>query len=366
MRFSLLFFSGDGESAAPDKYRTLIETTKYADECGFDGVWLPERHFQRFGGLYPNPAVIGAALGAVTRRIQIRAGSVVLPLHHPIRVAEEWATVDNLTNGRAAISVATGWHPGDYILAPDVYHERRERAFQNLSLIQALWEGRETQFPDITGKPVSVRILPRPVQPKLPVWLTASSNPDTWVRAGKLGANVLCALISHKISDLKERIPLYRETLRAHGHDPARGIVSLMLHTYVGDNLETVRQLVRKPMCDYLRSFVAQGTKLTDGRERVTLSEADREALLQFTFKRYFDENSLLGDQRKCLDMLGRLAELGVDEAACLVEFGLDLPTIMDGLAKLNDLKNRVASPTLHARRADTASSQTTLPVAVA
>ena len=192
MRFSLLFFSGDGESASPDKYRTLIETSQYADACGVDAVWLPERHFQRFGGLYPNPAVIGAALGAVTRRIQIRAGSVVLPLHHPIRVAEEWAIVDNVTNGRAAISVATGWHPGDYVLAPELYTQRRERAFQNLELIQALWEGRDAQFPDVTGKPVSIRILPRPVQPKLPIWLTASSNPDTWIRAGKW-ARMCCA-----------------------------------------------------------------------------------------------------------------------------------------------------------------------------
>jgi natural product biosynthesis luciferase-like monooxygenase protein len=346
MRFSVLFFSGDGESAAPDKYRTLVETTKFADECGFDGVWLPERHFQRFGGLYPNPAVLGAALGLVTRHIQIRAGSVVLPLHHPVRVAEEWATVDNITNGRAAISVATGWHPGDYILAPEQYANRRDVAFRHLEVIQALWEGRDVSFPDVNGKPAPVRILPRPVQPKLPLWLTASSNPDTWLRAGKMGANVLCALISHKLSDLKDRIPMYREARRAHGHDPEAGIVSLMLHTYVGESVEEVRALVRAPMREYLRSFVDQGSRLAEGKKPVVaLTPADREALLDFTFKRYFDENSLFGDRQKCRAMLANLEELGVDEAACLVEFGLPLETILQGMRRLNELKAPSAQP---------------------
>ena len=67
---------------------------------GFKAVWTPERHFHAFGGLYPNPAVTSAAVAAITTRVRVRAGSVVLPLHNPIRVAEEWAVVDNLSQGR--------------------------------------------------------------------------------------------------------------------------------------------------------------------------------------------------------------------------------------------------------------------------
>ena len=98
--FSLFYFAADAAEAAGGKYRLLLEGAKYADEHGFSAVWTPERHFHPFGGLYPNAALTGAAVAAVTRRIGIRAGSVVLPLHNPIRVAEEWSVVDNLSNGR--------------------------------------------------------------------------------------------------------------------------------------------------------------------------------------------------------------------------------------------------------------------------
>src|SRR6185369_2335392 len=91
VKFSLLFFSDDGSKETDDKYRLLFEAAKYADEHGFAAIWIPERHFQDFGGLYPNPATLAAALAMVTRRIQLRAGSVALPLHNPIRVAEEWS-----------------------------------------------------------------------------------------------------------------------------------------------------------------------------------------------------------------------------------------------------------------------------------
>ena len=87
MQFSLLFFSDDGANTSRHKYRLILDSAKHADAHDFSAVWIPERHFQPFGGLYPNPSVLGAALATVTERIQIRAGSVALPLHNPIRVA---------------------------------------------------------------------------------------------------------------------------------------------------------------------------------------------------------------------------------------------------------------------------------------
>ena len=108
MPFSLFFFSANEAEFAQVKYKLLIEAAKFADEHQFSAVWLPERHFHAFGGLYPNPSTLAAALAMVTERIRLRAGSVVWPLHHPIRVAEEWSVVDNLSNGRVDLSFATG------------------------------------------------------------------------------------------------------------------------------------------------------------------------------------------------------------------------------------------------------------------
>ncbi len=86
-----LFFWGNDDAVGPGKYRLLLDSARYADSRGFRAVWTPERHFHAFGGPYPNPAVTGAAVAAITSNLDIRAGSCVLPLHHPARVAEEWA-----------------------------------------------------------------------------------------------------------------------------------------------------------------------------------------------------------------------------------------------------------------------------------
>ena len=118
-----------------------MDGARFADEHGFKAVWTPERHFHAFGGLYPNPAVTGAAVAAVTERVEIRAGSVVLPLHHPARVAEEWAVVDNLSGGRVGISVASGWQPNDFLLRPENFKEAKAVMFREIKTLQALWRG---------------------------------------------------------------------------------------------------------------------------------------------------------------------------------------------------------------------------------
>lgn len=84
LQFGLMFFASGKEVLEQDKYRLVLESARFADQHGFASVWLPERHFTQFGGLYPNPAVLHAALARETQRVQLRAGSVVLPLHHPI------------------------------------------------------------------------------------------------------------------------------------------------------------------------------------------------------------------------------------------------------------------------------------------
>src|SRR6185312_6303798 len=139
--FSLFFFSADVNVDQEERYRLLFDSARFADANGFTAIWTPERHFQAFGGLYPNPSVLSAALAMITQRVQLRAGSLVLPLHNPVRVAEDWALVDNLSHGRAAISFATGWHEPDYVIAPQNYENRRELMFQNISVVQRRCSG---------------------------------------------------------------------------------------------------------------------------------------------------------------------------------------------------------------------------------
>ena len=167
--FSLFYFSAAGDAERPgktDKYRLLIEGARFADAHGFTAVWTPERHFHAFGGLYPNPSVTGAAIAAVTTRVGIRAGSCVLPLHHPVRVAEEWSVVDNLSNGRVGLSAAAGWQPDDFVLRPESYREAKATMFRDLDTVRRLWRGETIAMRGPRGD-VQVRCLPRPVQAEL-------------------------------------------------------------------------------------------------------------------------------------------------------------------------------------------------------
>ncbi len=340
VEFSIFFFSADGTASVADRYRLLTETVQFADRNGFNAIWTPERHFQAFGGLYPNPAVLSAALAVMTRNVQIRAGSVVLPLHSPVRVAEDWALVDNLSGGRAAISFATGWHEHDYVIAPHAYHDRRERMFRDIQVVRRLWAGEEVELPVVDGKTTRVKTLPRPIQAQLPVWVTVTS-PATWKRAGEIGANVLTALMGITLEDLREQITEYRRARSENGHDPRTGIVSLMLHTFVGDDLDVVREKVREPLKGYLQSFIDQFRPLMASSGGLSDSSShEMQSLLDFAFERYFEDSSLLGTPEKCMAMVDRLSAAGVNEAACLVDFGIDLASTMESLERLAALQH--------------------------
>ena len=337
LSFSLYFFSDDGSKDSADKYRLVLESAKFADRNGFSAVWTPERHFQDFGGLYPNPSVLSAALAMITERVQIRAGSVALPLHHPVRVAEEWSVVDNLSNGRAAVSFASGWHPNDFIFAPGVYEDRKEVMFQYIELIQRLWAGETFMMAGVGDEEVSVRLLPKPLQKRLPIWITSAGSPETWIRAGEIGANVLAALIGYSFEELENRIRSYREARARCGHDPQTGIVSIMMHTFVGQSNKVVREQVRAPFTHYLRSYFKQYDNVRVDAEEVT--EADRDAIMNAAFELYFENNTLMGTPAKCSRVINQLLAVGVDEVACLVDFGVAADAVLENLQHLNELR---------------------------
>lgn len=335
--FSIFFFSADGTTSEEDRYKLLTESARFADRNEFTAIWTPERHFQTFGGLYPNPAVLSSALAMITERVQIRAGSLVLPLHSPVRVAEDWALVDNLSGGRVGISFATGWHEHDYVIAPANYEDRRELMFRDIQIVRRLWAGEEVDLPGVHGKKVAVKTLPRPIQPQLPFWVTVSS-PRTWLRAGEIGANVLTAMGALSLKDLSQSIAAYRKARLENGHDPRTGIVSLMLHTYLGTDTEAIHAKVREPLKNYLQSYLNQFRPMM--AQGVTdASSQEMQELLDLAFENYFQNASLLGTPEKCAAMIEKIGAAGVNEAACLIDFGIDFESTMLSLEHLADLR---------------------------
>jgi natural product biosynthesis luciferase-like monooxygenase protein len=331
MDLSVMFFGADDASSVghTTKYADILAVARAADRLGFTAVWTPERHFQQVGQVFPNPSLLAAALAVATERITIRAGSLVLPLHHPLRVAEDWAVVDNLSRGRIGLSIATGWHSKDFVLAPERFEGRREHAFEGIELLRRLWSGEEVEFTDGTGRPVLVRPQPTPYSPELPLWLTTSGNPQTWKTAGQLRTNVLGATIGQTRQELAEKIALYREL------HPG-GTVTLTAHTYVADD---AAEVVREPLKAYLKSYVAQtaANRADDGRA-AQLTERETDALAEFAFRRYLSWGGLLGSAGHCRELLADLTEMGVDEVACFIDFGLPAEQVLAGLERLSEV----------------------------
>ncbi len=346
MAFSLYYFGAYDSEFQADKYRLLMEGAKFADANGFEAVWLPERHFHAFGGFSPNPSVLAAAIAAQTSRLKIRAGSVVLPLHHPIRVAEEWAMVDNLSGGRVGVSFATGWHPGDFVFRPEAYADRHEILKSGMETVQKLWRGEAVAGVSGAGEPIETRLFPMPLQAELPTWITGVSR-DSFVRAGSLGVGILTNLQDQTIDELAAKIAAYRAALTENGHDAARGHVTVLVHAYLGEDAKTVREAARQPFYNYLRSALS----ITSGRAEpngakanvADMDAADRDYLLGAAYQKYVDGKAFLGSVETSVPVVESLLAAGVDEVGCLIDFGVDTDAALKGLPHLNALRERFA-----------------------
>jgi natural product biosynthesis luciferase-like monooxygenase protein len=346
MQLSLFYFGNDAAGGrAEGIYQLLLDGARFADRNGFTAVWMPERHFHPFGGIYPNPSVTAAALAGITGNVRLRAGSVVAPLHQPIRIAEEWAVVDNLSGGRVGISFAPGWHRGDFVLAPGRYDSRRADMAAAVRTVRALWRGEEVTGTDGEGRSVPVRLYPRPIQPELPVWITTSGSIETFELAGTVGAHVLTHAATQDLGRLRQKIGRYREVLRAN-HPERRGHVTLMLHTFLGDRMEAVIEQVREPLLRYLGSSLdLRARNAANGRSTGQRPLGERETRLAVSraFDRYVTDTGLFGPPERCIQLVDRLGAAGVDELACLIDYGPDLPATMASLTLLAELRERVS-----------------------
>jgi natural product biosynthesis luciferase-like monooxygenase protein len=295
--------------------------------------------------------VTGAAVAAITERVQIRAGSVVLPLHHPLRVAEEWSVVDNISRGRVGISFAPGWQPNDFVLRPESFADAKGVLMRDIDVVRRLWRGESLTVRAPNGKDVELRTLPRPVQPELPFWLTTAGTPESFTAAGKMGANLLTHLLGQSVEELAGKIALYRQAWAEAGH-PGAGHVSLMLHTFVGQDDAAVKELVRRPLTEYLRTsiglikqyaatFPTLKNKPGGGIDFEALSTEEMEALLAYSFERYYETSGLFGTLDTCTAMVERLEAIDVDEIACLIDFGVATDTVLAHLDGLNALRER-------------------------
>ncbi|MEU3391596.1 non-ribosomal peptide synthetase/type I polyketide synthase [Streptomyces albidoflavus] len=343
--FSLYFFGDYPEEGESDKYAMIMDASKYADEQGFHALWLPERHFNSFGALFPNPSVLAAALAACTRNVRLHAGSVVLPLHHPVRVAEEWSVVDNISGGRAGLCVASGWHATDFSLAPHHFGRHREVMYEQLDTVRRLWSGQALPVTAGDGEAVEVRLHPAPLQRELPLYVAVVGNPDSYRRAASEGLGVVTNLMTQTVEQLAENIALYRRTRAEHGLDPQTGRVVVLVHTYLDEDGARARAEAYRPFVSYLRSSLSLFGQVTNSlgltADLDNTPEEDVEFLLQRAYERYCASRALIGDEEAATETVRRLTEAGADEIACFVDFGVRKEKVLAALPVLDRVRRR-------------------------
>lgn len=342
--FSFLFFSDTRKDVSDArKYEFMKDITLFADKEGFEAIYIPERHFYEFGSVYANSAVMAAYLIPQTKRIRFRTAGVSLPLHHPAEVVEWWAMNDILSNGRVDLGFGTGWNKPDFIFSPENYEDRKQVCWDRIPIVQKLWRGETVIFPGPGGEQVPVTVYPRPVQKELKVWLLATKNDDSFIHAGKMGYHLFTMLYGMDLEAMGKKIALYRKAREEAGYDPKTGIVSLMLHTMIHKDAGTVEKAVEGPFKKYIKSSMdvhvkAMETGKGGNNGNDEIGEAEKEKILDYAYHRYFKTGAVFGTIEDGKKMVDRAIGVGVNDIACLVDFGIDYDFVRSSLPYLKEL----------------------------
>lgn len=230
---------GDG----PELYVKWVEQVVLAEELGFDCAWFTEHHFGRFGGMLPSPQLLIAALAQRTTRIRLGTAVVLLPLHHPLRIAEETAMLDILSGGRLNVGVGRGMATQPYRIFGTDPADAQEKLEEQVEILLGAWtstpfswEGKHYAFPG----PVTLR--PPPVQrPHPPLWMPTGSDTSHSRWIGRHGINQMTIPWLQGFEVARGVIAQYHVGLREGGYALDEREVLGYLPAYVGETPERAR-----------------------------------------------------------------------------------------------------------------------------
>jgi natural product biosynthesis luciferase-like monooxygenase protein len=311
MKFGLLtLFDYYPEDCSPQEYyRFLLDEIVYAEELGFDSVWLGEHHFCNY--LCPSPQIFAAAVAQHTKHMRIGTAVVLLPLHDPIRLAEDYAMVDVLSNGRLDFGVSRGFQKTSYDGFGRSMDESRELFAEGIDIIDKAWsqdliayEGRYRTFPLLP-------VLPKPVQrPRPPIWIGAGPTPESYEFAAARGYNLMLASVFAPIQRFAPFVQLYRDGLRAAGYDPAQVEISTGNHCYVGTSSAHARAVWEKHYLRYLH-FISTliDAKDYEHTKQFQAFAGVKSFLQQIDFERARKTLAVCGDAEECADRVAQAAE---------------------------------------------------------
>jgi alkanesulfonate monooxygenase SsuD/methylene tetrahydromethanopterin reductase-like flavin-dependent oxidoreductase (luciferase family) len=301
----------------------ILDEAVYAEEVGLHSAWIGEHHFSTLGVL-SCPDLVLANVAARTHRIRLAPAVTVLPLHHPIRVAEQWATLDLLSGGRVDFAAGRGYDRREYLPFKVSFEDNQEIFEEGMEIVRRLWSsdraishnGKHYQFSDVA-------ITPQPVQQPLPAYV-ASFSPPSIELAGRLGCGLIVAPFAAAITygGLRQVSELYRQTCTRHSRPSGRLMCSYFIHfadTKREEETARARQVRYYKEC-VIAAFPGD-PKTAPPSYRYFIAMVDR---LRNVGPADLSENSvLLGSPAQITDTLKKVEAAGFDEVILYFNVGL-------------------------------------------
>ncbi len=236
-------------------YAELLEQVEAAEELGFESFWIAEHHFHEYGGI-PRPPIWMAAAAQRTRRIRLGAAVVVLPFDHPLRVAEDYAMVDILSNGRLDLGAGSGYLKHEFEGFGIPGEEKRERFDEALEILLRAWTGERFSYEGKHHRVKDIQLNVVPLQtPRPPVWVAILRN-EAAPFVGQKGFPIMMIpyVSTEEFSELAQTVRAFRQAFIAAGGRPEDATVPFGLHTYCAESFEEARAHAREAMDRYVRT----------------------------------------------------------------------------------------------------------------
>ncbi len=249
---------GPGAIGPHQRLRNLIEEIKLADQVGLDVFGLGEHHRPDYAA--SAPAVALAAAAEHTNRIKLTSAVTVLSSDDPVRVFQQFATLDLLSGGRAEIMAGRGSFIESFPLFGYNLEDYDELFAEKLDLLLALRENERVSWSGKLRAPINDRgVYPRPYQERLPIWIAVGGTPQSVARAGALGLPLALAIIGGEPARFAPLFDLYREAARRSGHDPRKLATSINVHGFIAETTDQAADDFYAPQAEVMNRI---------GRER--------------------------------------------------------------------------------------------------
>jgi alkanesulfonate monooxygenase SsuD/methylene tetrahydromethanopterin reductase-like flavin-dependent oxidoreductase (luciferase family) len=328
MKFDIFYQLPEGAAQnTAQRYRELIAEAAEADVLGFDTVWLAEVHFAPRFSVMPTPLMLLAAIAERTTRIRLGMAVNLMPLHHPVRLAEEVATLDVLSGGRVEFGAGRGAFPLNYRGYGVEMARSRELFEYGLETIKAAWTLERVLLNGknlgASGDSRGVEVVPKPIQiPHPPIRLAANSA-DTFTFAGHNGYPIFAGGPVNPIPVLAERLQIYDRALKDAGRQRPDDWLAAALMVFVGRDRAQVRATIEASLRNYFDavSEIIEPESLAPAHQMEF--QKVRERLRGIDYATVDSIMGIFGDPEYCVDRIAQLKEqFQFSRLVCWFEIG--------------------------------------------